>query len=364
MFCANGNEFVAVCEKFMNKAVKILSVGGGWVVNHRHLPSLRLNPGFQLVGIISDQEPRAISTARRFGASHFAGRIDFSVDWQASADAVIIGTVPHAHYEITKQALHAGKHVLTEKPMTLTVEQGRELAALAEKKGLVLAVVHNFQFSGAAKKYQKDIDAGRIGRIQAIYGIQLCNHRRNIPPWCDELPLGLFFDESPHFYYLFRWLSGGQCSFLNATVWKSREHRNTPRLITAEYRAGADFPVYLHINFASSLTEWHVTVVGENGTADIDVWRDIYVYLPNDGIHTAKDIVRTSLLAAGQHLWGVLTGGVQYFRGRHLYGNPEVQRRFLQAIRGENSLRGMNAEEGIQVVAMQHELINRAVYYD
>jgi len=345
-------------------AVKVLSVGGGWVVNHRHLPALKLNPAFQLVGIVSDQEKCAVSTARRFGAPFFSERIDFTVDWQASVDAVIIGTVPHAHYEIAKQALCAGKHVLTEKPMTLTVAEGRELADLAVKKGLVLAVVHNFQFSGAAKKYKKDFDRGRIGKIQAIYGVQLCNHRRNIPPWCDDLPLGLFFDESPHFYYLFRCLSGGQCSFLSATVWKNREHRNTPRMVTAEYRSGGDFPIYLHINFESSLTEWHVTVVGENGTADIDVWRDIYVYLPNDGVHTAKDILRTSLLTTAQHFRGVFTGGIQYFLGRHLYGNREVQNHFLQAIRGDDSLRGMNAEEGIQVVSMQHELIDRAVYYD
>ncbi|MDD5482213.1 MAG: Gfo/Idh/MocA family oxidoreductase [Kiritimatiellae bacterium] len=353
-------------------AVKILSIGGGWVVNHRHLPALKLNPGFELAGIVSDNEQRTRETARRFGVPHFAANIDFSADWQASADAVIIGTIPHAHYEIAKQSLLAGKHVLTEKPMTLTVEQGQELAALAKEKKLVMAVVHNFQFSGAAKKYQHDLARGRIGKIQAAYGVQLCNHRRNIPAWCDKLPLGLFFDESPHFYYLFRWLSGGQCSFLNATVWKSREHRNTPRLVTAEYRAcsnaseqaGDDFPVYLHINFESSLTEWHVTVVGENGTADIDVWRDIYVYLPNDGVHAARDIVRTSLLATVRHWQGVLTGGIQYFRGRHLYGNLEVQNRFLQAIRGNDSLQGMSAEEGIQVVAMQHELVNRAVYYD
>lgn len=345
------------------KPLKVLSVGGGWVANNRHLTSLARNPHFKLIGVVSDREDRARATAERHHAPFFDTRVDFSRPRQAEADAVIIGTVPEAHYEIAKTALEAGKHVLTEKPMTVRVEDGEALAELARARHRVLAVVHNFQFSRAAHRFRADLAAGRIGAIRAVYGVQLCNHARNIPGWCNELPLGLFFDESPHFYYLFRWLSGGRCELLDASVWRGTQHKNTPRMVSAEYRSGDNYPLFLHINFDSSLTEWHVTIVGEKGTADIDVWRDIYVYLPNDGVHTAKDITRTSVLSVTQHLWGVLTGGLRYARGAHLYGNPEVQERFYRAIRGEDALQGMSAEEGVAVVRMQHELIDKARYH-
>ena len=348
----------------MTDRLKILSVGGGWVVNNRHLPSITKNPDCRLIGVVSNQPARAESTAKKFRVANYHDKMDFQIGWQAEADAVMIGTVPDTHYDLARMALEAGKHVLVEKPMTLNTEQGRMLAELAKKNNRVLAVVHNFQFSRAAHAFRRAVAAGKIGRIRAVYGVQLCNHKRNIPAWCDELPLGLFFDESPHFYYLFRWLTSGHCELLNASVWRSKTYKNTPRFVSAEYVSADNFPVYLHINFDSSLTEWHVLVVGDKGTMDIDVWRDIPIYLPNDGVHTAVDISRTSMLSIFQHGWGFVTGGLRYAAGRHLYGNPEVLDRFVRAIRGEDSLTGMNPDEGIAVVGMQRELIEKAQYRD
>lgn len=344
----------------MTEKVRIISIGGGWVANNRHLYALRQSGLFDVVGVISKDEDRARRTAAKHGIKNWALQYDPTSGWQREHDAVMIGTVPHVHHVIAKQALGAGKHVITEKPMTIDPNDARELDALARDKKLTLAVVHNFQFSRAAKAFRRDLQSGRIGRIQTVYGVQLCNHRRNIPAWCDQLPEGLFFDEAPHFYYLFRSICGGNIEFKHASIWKSRKAQNTPRLISAEYAAGEGYPVLLHINFDSSLTEWHVTVVGENGVADIDVWRDIYVRLPNDGSHGAGDILRTSLSGAAQHFCGVLTGGVRHILKRHLYGNDEVVRRFYRAIKGEDSLQGMNASEGIRVVEHMHELIAKA----
>ena len=347
----------------MSKPIKIISVGGGWVVNNRHIPALKQSGLFDVIGVVSNDPDRAEKTARRHGIAHHALAFDPTSGWQAEADAVMIGTVPHVHYPIAKAALEAGKHVLTEKPMTVEPAHARELADLAKAKGRVLAVVHNFQFSRAAEAYRRDLAAGRIGRIQTIYGVQLCNHRRNIPDWCDQLPLGLFFDEAPHFYYLFRSLTGGSIQWVNGSVWKPvKPGRNTPRVVNAEYQAGDGYPVFLHINFESSITEWHVTVVGEEGTADIDVWRDIYVRLPNDGVHSAKDILMTSVLGAGQHFGGVLTGGLRHVRGRHLYGNQEIVRRFHAAIQGDAQLQGMNPDEGQCVIGHMHALVAKARY--
>src|SRR4051794_36509076 len=57
-----------------------------------------------------------------------------------SIDAVTCGTAPFAHHRVIRSALEAGKHVLTEKPFTMTLDEGEELAALARDRGLVLAV--------------------------------------------------------------------------------------------------------------------------------------------------------------------------------------------------------------------------------
>ncbi len=345
------------------KKINIVSIGGGWVVNNRHIPALQQSGLFNVIGIVSNDPQRAESTARKFHIPNHATEVNFSSGWQAEAEAVMIGTVPHVHHTIAQQALTAGKHVLTEKPMTVEIKHAQELANLAVEKKRVLAVVHNFQFSRAAHAFRRDLQAGRIGKITGIYGVQLCNHARNIPAWCDQLPLGLFYDESPHFYYLFRSLAGGDLTWMGGSVWKPTKKQNTPRMVSGEYLAQAGFPVFLHINFESCLTEWHVTVCGEDATADIDVWRDVYVRLPNDGVHTAKDILWTSITGAGQHFAGVLSGGLRYLSGKHLYGNDEVVSRFYRAIRGEDSLQGMNPAEGLRVISMQHELIEKARYF-
>ncbi|NLB55397.1 MAG: hypothetical protein GX811_06465, partial [Lentisphaerae bacterium] len=197
--------------------------------------------------------------------------------------------------------------------------------------------------------------------IQAVYGVQLCNPKRNIPEWCDRLPLGLFYDEAPHFYYLFRWLAPEGMELLDASVWDSRvEGRNTPSLINAEYKTKTGFPVYLHVNFKSSITEWHINIVTDKVTVDMDVWRDIFVCLPNDGTHSAMQILKASVLTTWQHWVGVLKGGVKYMLGRHLYGNVEVVTRFGKTIRGEKLLQGIDAEEGRKVVELIHEIAEKA----
>lgn len=347
----------------MANRIKIVSVGGGWVVNNRHLPALKQSGLFDVIGVVSDQPARAEATAQKHGIPRHATTFDPTSGWQAEADAVMIGTVPHAHHAIAMAALKAGKHVLSEKPVTVNIADAQEMINLAKEKQRTLAVVHNFQFGRAADAFRADLAAGKIGKIQTIYGVQLCNHARNIPSWCDKLPLGLFYDEAPHFYYTFRWLAGGDLNWVNGSVWKSKKDgQNTPRVVSAEYEAAGGFPIFLHINFASSITEWHMTVVGENGVADIDLWRDIYVYLPNDGVHTAKDILMTSVLGAGQHFMGVLSGGVRYALGNHLYGNDVVVRNFHRAINGEDSLKGMSGEEGLRVITMMHELIEKSRY--
>lgn len=342
--------------------LKIISIGGGWVVNNRHIPALQQSGKFEVIGVISNDEARAKATCARHRIANWSTSFDPASGWQAEADAIMIGTVPHVHHELAAAALRAGKHVLTEKPMTVDPADAQRLADLAREHRRVLAVVHNFQFSRAADAYRRDLAAGRIGAIRSIYGVQLCNHRRNIPAWCDELPLGLFYDESPHFYYLFRSLAGGDLAWQGGSVWRGPKTQNTPVAVSGEYAAPGGYPVFLHINFASSLTEWHVTIVGEEGTADIDVWRDIYVRLPNDGVHSAKDILMTSVLGAGQHFLGVASGGLRYARGRHLYGNNVVVDNFARAIAGEDSLKGMDAAEGIRVIGMQHELVEKARY--
>lgn len=82
-----------------------------------------------------------------------------------SLDAIIIATPVETHFKLAKLALEAGKHVLIEKPMTATVEESKELIALAKKQKRVLMVDHTFIYTGAVKKMRDMMEKGEMGQI-------------------------------------------------------------------------------------------------------------------------------------------------------------------------------------------------------
>jgi len=80
-------------------------------------------------------------------------------------DAVAVATPSSSHYSLAKEALENKKHVLVEKPMTVTSDEGKELVELAEKNNMVLMVDHTFVFTSAVKKIKEIYDSGELGEI-------------------------------------------------------------------------------------------------------------------------------------------------------------------------------------------------------
>lgn len=80
-------------------------------------------------------------------------------------DLVVIATSNDVHYSLAKQALEAGKHVVVEKPFTITSAEADELIRIAEQKKLLLTVHHNARFHSDFKTVRKVIASGRLGKI-------------------------------------------------------------------------------------------------------------------------------------------------------------------------------------------------------
>jgi predicted dehydrogenase len=80
-------------------------------------------------------------------------------------DAVAIATPVSTHFQLAKQALQAGKHVLLEKPMAQTTKECDELIELAKKRKLTLMIDHTFVYSGAVRMMKQIIDRGELGEI-------------------------------------------------------------------------------------------------------------------------------------------------------------------------------------------------------
>jgi len=80
-------------------------------------------------------------------------------------DAVAIATPVSTHFDLALAALKAGKHVLVEKPMTVSSEQALRLIDEAEKRNLVLMVDHTFVYTGAVRKMQELVASNAVGDI-------------------------------------------------------------------------------------------------------------------------------------------------------------------------------------------------------
>ncbi|MCV0396556.1 MAG: Gfo/Idh/MocA family oxidoreductase [Rhizobiaceae bacterium] len=125
----------------------------------------RLAPLFRGVEIVACADLRddlAKAQAQAFGIR--AMPVDELIA-AGDVDIVVNLTIPAAHYAISKQALEAGKHVYSEKPFVLSLEEGLSLKAIAEAGELRIGSAPDTFLGGAHQQARALVDAGRIGRI-------------------------------------------------------------------------------------------------------------------------------------------------------------------------------------------------------
>jgi scyllo-inositol 2-dehydrogenase (NADP+) len=319
-------------------------------------------PEIEVVGLVDRRPGQAAAVARQKGiARHHEGGALGAIPWLEEVDAFSIGTHPASHAALVREALELGRHVITEKPFAMEPAEGERLVTLARERRRTLAVVHNFQFARSMQRLLADLRAGEFGPIRFIHAWQFGNPARRLPAWCEELPFGLFYDESPHLLYLLRALAPAPLAFQRAEAHPSTLGKQTPAWISAHYAAGPrGIPVKLDLAFESPLSEWHVLVAGERCIADVDLFRDIYVRLPNDGEHTAWPVLRTSLKATWSHWLQHLLSGPRHLAGRLLYGNDEVFRRFAAAALAAAEPLQIGPEDALGVLRMQHDILRHA----
>jgi predicted dehydrogenase len=126
-----------------------------------HSPFLSINPGFNFYAVWERTKNEA--------QKKFSNVITYRSLEEMLADElvelVIVNTPNYTHYDYTKQALEAGKHVIVEKPFTATVEEAEELIALAKKQNKVLSVYQNRRYDSDYKTIKKVLDKKLLGEV-------------------------------------------------------------------------------------------------------------------------------------------------------------------------------------------------------
>ena len=138
-------------------------IGCGKIAQVRHIPEYAEHPDAQLIGFYDVNLERARDLAAKHGATAYDTVEALLADDRIHA--VSICAANFAHAELTIAALRAGKHVLCEKPMAITLEECEAMVAEAEKAGKYLMIGHNQRLAKAHSTAKELIDSGMIGRI-------------------------------------------------------------------------------------------------------------------------------------------------------------------------------------------------------
>ena len=151
----------------MAAPLKVGLVGTGGISN-RHLTAyLEHSDRVQLTAVCDIDETRAQEYAKKAGVEAVYTDFDKMLR-EADIDAVDNCTGHPQHAPLTVAAAEAGKHVIVEKPMAMTVQECRDMIAAADKAGVTLMVAQDLRYSPEAVAVKRFIDEGKLGDILVV----------------------------------------------------------------------------------------------------------------------------------------------------------------------------------------------------
>jgi len=192
-------------------------------------------------------------------------------------EAVIVATESGTHYQIAKDALNTGKHVLVEKPLALSSEHMNQLLRVASQQSLKLAVCHQNRFNPPVQELRRKIDGGGFGKV--LYGTVQIRWSRDRAyysqaPWRGTWKMdgGALMNQAIHGIDLLQWMLGGDVDEVYGIV-SNMKHS----YIEAEdfggailkFKSGVVGIVEATTNVYPRNLEERLSIFGEKGTAEI-----------------------------------------------------------------------------------------------
>lgn len=169
-------------------------------------------PGVKLVGIALTHQPASLAASARFGIENVDDLDEFL--GRDELDLVYIATPPSLHYSQAKAALEAGKHVIVEKPLALTVAEAEELIALARKQDRLVIANLMQRYNPLFASVRRLVEGRVLGEV--LHGaFENFASDENLPAehwfWDRSKSGGIFIEHGVHFFDLFEgWLGAGR----------------------------------------------------------------------------------------------------------------------------------------------------------
>ena len=150
------------------KKIKTAIIGSGFM-GTAHIEALQRIGGIDIVMIASDDVKNGKTLAEKFSVPAFTS------NWQDviknNGVNVIHNCTPnHLHFEINKSAIKNDKHIISEKPLTISSTQSSELLQLLKKHNVVNAINHNYRFYPVVQHAKSMVEQGEVGDIFLVHG--------------------------------------------------------------------------------------------------------------------------------------------------------------------------------------------------
>jgi UDP-N-acetyl-2-amino-2-deoxyglucuronate dehydrogenase len=251
---------------------RIALVGCGRI-SKNHFDAIARIDGLELCAVSDNVADRASAAAEEQGVKSFTSYADMIK--AAEADIITICTPSGLHATQGIAAAKAGKHVITEKPMAITLEQADGLVQACDSAGVRLFVVKQNRLNPSIQLLKRAVDKGRFGRIYLANTTVRWNRPQDYydsASWRGtwEFDGGAFMNQASHYVDLIQWLVGPVESVVAKTATQARRiEAEDSGVAVLKFRNGALGVIEVNVLTYPRNWEGSISIIGEKGTAKI-----------------------------------------------------------------------------------------------
>jgi len=319
--------------------IKVAVIGVG-SMGRNHARVYGELPEAELVAVADADGQVADKVASQFGIKAYT---NYQQMLEVECPQAVSIAVPTAlHEEVATAALKAGAHVLVEKPIAATLEEGQRLIELAKRISRQLMVGHIVRFNPAMQALKQKLEDGELGRIFQIF----CRRAGPFPARIRDV--GVVIDLAPHDVDVMRFLTGLDPIRVFAET-ERRIHTEYEDLLWGMLRFPDSVVGSLEINWLTPTKIREVLVLGERGLFRVDdLTQDLYFY------ENAQ--AYGNMWPALQTLKGVSEGSMtRYALQRYEPLKAELQA-FLRAVK-EGAAVPVSGEDGLAALKIALALV-------
>lgn len=255
-----------------SKTIRVGIVGCGRISRY-HFDAISKIEGLEIAAVCDTNSQRVQDAANQLGVKGFTSLSALLA--QSECDLVSLCTPSGLHAQHGVQVAKSGRHVLSEKPMAVSLAQADSLLGACDEAGVSLFVVKQNRLNPAIQLLKQAVDKGRFGRIylaNATVRWQRPQEYYDAEPWRGtwEFDGGAFMNQASHYVDLIQWLVGPVQSVVakTATLGRRIEAEDCGAAVL-KFRSGALGVIEVNVLTYPKNLEGSVTIIGEKGTAKI-----------------------------------------------------------------------------------------------